>query len=68
MLIRREAGSKSLLSAWMLARSASMFTAAIMNLLIWNPALRKSGSLAKVSATHGTGQESLQLEAEPGHH
>jgi hypothetical protein len=44
--------SISLWSTWISACFALVFTAVVTNLLKWNPALIKSGSLARESATH----------------
>jgi hypothetical protein len=59
MLILVEVESKSVRSASMLAWSALVSTAAVINLPMWNPTLIKSGSLAKVSATSGVHRGSL---------
>jgi hypothetical protein len=50
-LILVEAESNSVQSASVLKRSASVSTAAVINLPMWNPALIKSGLLARVFAT-----------------
>jgi hypothetical protein len=52
MLIRREAESKSLCSAWISACSASVFTATVIYFPIWHPTLMKSRSWARESVTH----------------
>jgi hypothetical protein len=53
ILILVEAESRSFLSTSMLVCSDSVSTVVVMNLPMWNPTIMKSGSLAKVLATHG---------------
>jgi hypothetical protein len=63
-LICREAESKSHLSAWISACSASVFTSVVMNLSMWNLVLMKFGSLAKESTMREIDWGRLQFEAE----
>jgi hypothetical protein len=51
--MRRESESKSLCRTWISVCSTSVFTVAIIYFLMWNPALMKSWSSARESATHG---------------
>jgi hypothetical protein len=53
MLILIKAEVKSVWSASMLARSASVSTVAVINLPMWNLALINFGSSARISATRG---------------
>jgi hypothetical protein len=59
MLILVEAESKSVQSASMLARSASVSTVTVINLPMWNLALIKSRSMARILATSGIHQGRL---------
>jgi hypothetical protein len=52
----------------MFERSASVSTVTVINLPKWNLALIKSGSLARVLAADGVGEEDFPAEAEHGHH
>jgi hypothetical protein len=53
MLIYSEANSRLHLSASVMACSFSVSTVVVINLPMWNLAMIKSGSLVRVSVTHG---------------
>jgi hypothetical protein len=60
-LNQTEADSSSAYSASVFARSASVSTAVVMNLPMWNPTLMNSGSLARDSSTHEYHHPSLSV-------